>query len=82
MPTAGRLAGVRFGGDRAVALADRFYYDDDAEAGVQTAGGGLAQGDTYDLTAVERPAQALADATPPGVGDGVLAPESLRAWVE
>ena len=39
MPTAGRLSAVEFAGDRAASLADRFYYNAAASAGVQTAGG-------------------------------------------
>ena len=53
MPTAGRLVSATFAGDRAASLADGFYYSAAAEAGVQTAGGGLAAGDSYEVEAVE-----------------------------
>lgn len=83
MPTAGRLSSVEFTGSRAAALADRFYYNAAAAAGVQTAGGGLREDDAYVLRGVEPAAPDLAEAVAPG-GDtgGVAAPESLRAWVE
>lgn len=83
MPTAGRLSSVQFTGGRAASLADRFYYNADAEAGVQTAGGGLAPGDRYVLRGVEPAIPDLAEAVPPGgVSAEVAAPESLRTWVE
>jgi hypothetical protein len=53
MPTAGRLSAVEFTGSRAAALADRFYYNAAAAAGVQTAGGGLREDDAYVLRGVE-----------------------------
>lgn len=83
MPTAGRLSEVRFDGDRAATLADRFYYNAAAEAGVQTAGGGLQAGDSFVLRGVEPSTADLAEAEAPGgSGGGVAAPDSLRAWVE
>lgn len=83
MPTAGRLSSVEFSGDRAATLADRFYYNQAAAAGVQTAGGGLAEGDEYTLRGVEPPTIDLAEAVAPGEGgDEVAAPESLRTWVQ
>jgi hypothetical protein len=83
VPTAGRLASVDFDGDRATALADRFYYSADAQAGVQTAGGGLRPGDSYRLRAVEPalPDLATIDA-PGGEPTGPEAPDNLRRWVE
>ncbi|WP_127474075.1 transglutaminase-like domain-containing protein [Microbacterium sulfonylureivorans] len=83
MPTAGRLSGVEFSGDRAASLSDRFYYNAAAAAGVQTAGGGLEPGDRFLLHAVEPEAADLAEIEAPGgAGGAVAAPESLRAWVE
>ncbi|MFG6446315.1 transglutaminase domain-containing protein [Microbacterium sp. P07] len=88
MPTAGRLAGAAFEGERAAALADSFYYSVEASAGVQTAGGGLAAGDRYRIEGVEPAVADLAAITPsaaaPGGADlaGVEAPDSLATWVE
>lgn len=83
MPTAGRLSSVEFSGSRAASLADRFYYNAAAQAGVQTAGGGLRSGDRYVVRGVEPALPALAEAVPPGGVDGeIAAPESLRTWVE
>ncbi|WP_082509254.1 transglutaminaseTgpA domain-containing protein [Microbacterium sp. Leaf179] len=82
MPTAGSLASVTFEGDRRTLLADRFYYSAAAEAGVQTADGGLSEGDRYRLSAVEPEAVDLASLTPPGVADGVSGGDNLRRWVQ
>lgn len=82
MPTAGRLASATFEGDRRGLLADRFYYSSDAEAGVQTADGGLVEGDRYRLDAVEPVTDDLATMTPPGAGDGVSGGDNLRRWVQ
>lgn len=83
MPTLGRVSSVRFDGPRAASLSDGFYYDAAAEAGVQTAGTGLAAGDAYTVAGVEEPAVALAGAEPPGrPPGGVAAPASLRAWID
>lgn len=83
MPTAGRLSSVEFAGPRAATLADRFYYNAAAAAGVETAGGGLAAGDSYVVRGVEPEAPDLADAVAPGgVGGEVAAPDSLRTWME
>lgn len=83
MPTVGRLESVRFDGDRAASLADRFYYSAAASAAVQTAGGGLEPGDAYLVRGVETAAPDLAAIEAPGGGDeGVAAPESLRTWVD
>ena len=83
MPTPGRLSGVEFAGDRAASLADRFYYNAAASAGVQTAGGGLRAGDRYVVRGVEPDVPALAEIEAPGgSGSDVAAPDSLRAWVE
>lgn len=83
MPTAGRLSSVEFSGSRAASLADRFYYNAAAAAGVETAGGGLIAGDSYTLRGVEPAAPDLADAVPPGgVDAAVAAPDSMRAWMD
>ncbi|WP_240640582.1 transglutaminase domain-containing protein [Microbacterium sp. 10M-3C3] len=81
-PTAGRLASVSFDGDRAAALADRFYYSAADDAGVDVAGGGLRTGDAYRLRAVEPALPDVSGLAAPG-GDlgGVEPPENLRAWV-
>ncbi|WP_238707037.1 DUF3488 domain-containing protein [Microbacterium lushaniae] len=42
LPTVGRVSSVEFAGERAAALADRFYYSAHAQAGVVTAGAGPA----------------------------------------
>lgn len=83
MPTAGRLSEVEFSGERAATLADRFYYNATAEAGVQTAGGGLTTGDAYIARGVEPEIPALEGIEAPGgVDSSVAAPDSLRTWVE
>ncbi|WP_243075604.1 transglutaminase domain-containing protein [Microbacterium sp. SS28] len=83
MPTTGRVASVRFSGERAAGLADGFYYSASAAAGVQTAGGGLEAGDSYVVDAVEPRLPALADIDAPGgAANDVEAPESLTAWVD
>jgi len=82
MPTAGRLRTVEFDGDRSASLADRFYYNAAASAGVQTAGGGLESGDAFVLHGVQPAARELADLDAPGGPGGVAAPDSLRAWME
>lgn len=81
MPTAGRVATVRFGGERSASLADRFYYNSQAAAGVQTAGGGLREGDAYTLSGVEPRTGDLSQAEAPGGGVGGTVPESLRTWM-
>lgn len=83
MPTAGRLRSVDFEGDRAASLADRFYYNASAAAGVQTAGGGLASGDEYVVHAVSPVTDELDSLEAPGGSTGgVAAPDSLRAWMD
>ncbi|MBW9095319.1 transglutaminase domain-containing protein [Microbacterium jejuense] len=82
MPTAGRLRSVDFAGDRAASLSDRFYYNASAAAGVQTAGGGLAAGDSYVVHAVTPAASELESLKAPGSQEGVAAPDSLRAWMD
>ena len=83
MPTAGRLASVRFAGARAASLSDGFYYSAGASAGVQTAGRGLVTGDSYRVEGVEPTVVALEAAAAPGrTGEGVAAPENLRTWIE
>lgn len=82
MPTAGRLSSATFEGDRRGALADRFYYSSAAEAGVQTADGGLRAGDGYLLTGVEPAPVDLATLTPPGAPQGVSGGDNLKRWVE
>ncbi|WP_157525246.1 transglutaminase domain-containing protein [Microbacterium yannicii] len=87
MPTAGRLAQVRFAGDRAATLADRFYYNAAASAGVLTdgerGGGGLREGDRYTVRAIEPETTALSQLESPGHDDGALVtPDSLRAWMD
>ncbi|GAA2986369.1 hypothetical protein JOD63_002285 [Microbacterium terrae] len=83
MPTVGHLEDVDFGGDRATALTDRFYYSVSAAAGVQTAGGGLQSGDTYVVRGVE-PASPALDAVraPGGTASDIAIPDSLTTWVD
>lgn len=83
MPTAGRVASASFTSPRSASLADRFYYSSTAQAGVQTAGGGLREGDEYRLDVVIPPASDLAAVDAPGGAPaGVAAPEHLETWVE
>ncbi|MEX0152099.1 DUF3488 and transglutaminase-like domain-containing protein [Microbacterium sp. LMI1-1-1.1] len=82
MPTAGSLARVRFDGERQTLLADSFYYSAGAQAGVQTADGGLEPGDGYVLSAVEPATTDLAALEAPGAGDATRGGDNLRRWVE
>ena len=84
MPALGRVATVRFEGDRADALTDQFYYNADLAAAVQTADGGLATGDRYTVEGVEPALPALSSLTAPGAPDdgAPAAPENLSRWVE
>ncbi|WJL94572.1 transglutaminaseTgpA domain-containing protein [Microbacterium sp. ET2] len=84
MPTLGRVASVRFDGDRADALTDRFYYNADLAAAVQTADGGLAPGDRYTIEGVEPALPALSSLTAPGAPNDAApaAPENLSRWVQ
>ncbi|WP_194409418.1 DUF3488 and transglutaminase-like domain-containing protein [Microbacterium cremeum] len=83
MPTIGRLENVDFAGDRASSLDDRFYYNAAAWAGVQTAGGGLQEGDRYVVRGVEpEPADLARLEAPGGELEGAAAPDSLRAWMD
>ncbi|MGA7147968.1 MAG: transglutaminase-like domain-containing protein [Microbacterium sp.] len=83
MPTAGRLTRVDFAGERAASLVDRFYYNAAAAAGVQTAGGGLKQGDRYVVHGIEPAAPDLAEVQAPGGSAGdISAPDSLSTWVD
>lgn len=79
MPTAGRLASADFGGDRAAALADGFYYSVDAAAGL--AANGLAPGDSVRLVGVEPRTPPLESLEAPGAVEGVDVPESVESWV-
>ncbi|WP_235008279.1 transglutaminase-like domain-containing protein [Microbacterium timonense] len=82
MPTLGRLRTVGFEGDRSSTLADHFYYNAAASAGVQTAGSGLEEGDVYVVRGVEPPAEDLAAVEAPGATGGIEAPASLRTWMD
>ena len=82
MPTAGRLEAVAFDGDRSASLADRFYYNASASAGVQTAGGGFESGDAFVVRGVEPEAPELSELDAPGNPGGVAAPDSLRTWMD
>lgn len=82
MPTVGRVAYVEFGGPRDDVLTDRFYYNADLAAGVQTAGGGLAEGDRYRIDAVLPELPALSAIDSPGVPAAAAAPDNLRQWVD
>ncbi len=82
MPTAGSLVAATFEGERRGQLADRFYYSAEAEAGVQTADGGLEPGDSYRIDAVEAAPDDLASLTPPGAVGATAGGDNLRRWVE
>ncbi|MGC5341085.1 hypothetical protein ACPXBC_31510, partial [Escherichia coli] len=73
-----RLVSATFEGDRRNALADSFYYSTDGEAGVQIAGGGLALGDGYELTAIEPVEDDPATLTAPGDDGGLSGGDNLR----
>ncbi|WP_062519347.1 transglutaminase-like domain-containing protein [Demequina silvatica] len=84
-PVPGPLGGATFGGPRAAALADSFYYAPEATAAVIAIDGGVASGDTLTVTAGAAPTVTLADAGASPGASGIpaeLVPESLRTWVE
>ncbi|MDN4476057.1 transglutaminase domain-containing protein [Demequina sp. SYSU T00192] len=84
-PLPGPLGSAAFGGPRAAALADGFYFAPEAAAGVVTVDGGVAAGDELRITAAFVEASTLAEAGASPGSSGVpadLIPESLRAWVE
>ncbi|WP_062313355.1 DUF3488 domain-containing protein [Demequina rhizosphaerae] len=84
-PLPGALGGAAFGGPRAAALADGFYYSPEATAGVVTVDGGVAAGDELRITAAAPADVTLVDAGDSPGASGVpadLIPESLREWVE
>lgn len=53
VPTVGETRSISFGGDRALALADSFFYNRASGTGVDTAG--MQSGDTYTVQAVVDP---------------------------
>jgi hypothetical protein len=82
LPTFGSLQQVSFSGANGSALADAFYYNTTAQAGVDTAGGGLAAGDVYTLTATQNRTPALGSITAPGADPSVAVPDSVKTWIE
>ncbi|MBB2975421.1 hypothetical protein FHX49_000987 [Microbacterium endophyticum] len=83
VPTAGNLVEVSFSGDRAAALADAFYYSQDAAAGIETADGGLETGDAYRITSVTPTTSDLTQIEAPGTSDmTVELPANLESWIE
>ncbi|MBA8816908.1 hypothetical protein FHX48_002001 [Microbacterium halimionae] len=83
VPTAGNLVEVSFSGDRAAALADAFYYSQDAAAGIETADGGLESGDAYRLTSVTPSTTDVTAIEAPGTSDmTVELPANLESWIE
>ncbi|WP_062465361.1 transglutaminase domain-containing protein [Demequina soli] len=84
LPVPGALGSATFGGPRAGALSDAFYYAPEADAAVVTVDGGLASGDVVTLDAVAPDTVALADAGESPGSSGIpadLVPASLSAWV-
>ncbi|MCB0910561.1 MAG: transglutaminase domain-containing protein, partial [Propionibacteriaceae bacterium] len=81
LPFAGSLASIDFGGPRAQALGDGFYYDPGTGAAVDTVPGGLAVGDAYTArVALDEPADVAALASP-ALGPRYAVPESLQQWI-
>ena len=83
MPAPGELVSIRFGGERAGALGEGFFYNTRTASGIQL--NSLQSGDRYtvvskrqadatDLSALGRPVR--------GAIDEALIPQSLRDWVE
>lgn len=84
-PLPGELGGVTFGGPRATALVDSFYYAPQAGVAVVALDGGVAAGDAFTASAAAAPDIDLAQAGPsPGAASvpADLIPQSLRDWVE
>ncbi|WP_296665909.1 transglutaminase domain-containing protein [Demequina sp.] len=84
-PLPGALGGATFGGPRAAALVDAFYYSPGTASALIAADGGIAAGDIITATAAVGPETSLAAAgASPGAApiDADLIPDSLRDWVE
>lgn len=82
MPTFGSLAQVAFDGPDADALTDSFYYDAATRSAVETSRGGLAEGDSYTLTATVAAPPALASLASPGIEPSVEVPDAVSTWVK
>jgi len=82
LPTFGSLEQVSFAGTDAASLADAFYYNASASAAVETAGGGLADGDAYTVAAATVAPPALASISAPGAQPQVEIPDSVKTWVQ
>lgn len=80
LPTFGALERIDFTGSDATALADDFYYD--ATTGTAVEADGLAEGDTYVLTAVEQKPGDLASAKSPGAKAPIALPKNMQRWLE
>ncbi|KRA25630.1 hypothetical protein ASD65_15300 [Microbacterium sp. Root61] len=82
LPTFGTVEEVDFDGADAASLADAFYYNEDARAGVETAGGGVRSGQSYLVSAVVAPEPPLETLTAPGASPAVELPDTLTAWMD
>lgn len=84
MPMAGSLATVQFEGPRSAALADAFYYRASGSSAVQTADGGLSEGDSYQIDVAVPAPRDVASLLPPAAAGAsrIDPPESLKQWIE
>lgn len=85
VPTVGKLESIDFSGSRSTALRDAFFYND--TTGTAAVLGGLAQDDSYRLTAVEpqQPSRAALQSLTPGdatVPAPTKVPSALTAALE
>lgn len=83
VPTVGALTSIKFSGEREDELANAFFYNEPASAGVQLAE--LAEGDSYAAEGVPTDDVGLESLdkpiAPTGLVDAELIPDNLSAWV-
>lgn len=86
VPTAGDLVSIDFSGSSRAALADGFYYNSDAQMGVELADPGLQDGVVYDQVGAvpdtTRDPGTLTPALSSPAVDSAYVPESLISWME
>ncbi|QAY62165.1 transglutaminase [Xylanimonas allomyrinae] len=82
LPIAGSPESVTFQGARARALTDGFYFDRAAGGAVDTAPGGLREGDRYRIDATAPARAEVSTLTAPGGSPRWKPPQSLLDWLD
>lgn len=82
LPTFGAVEEVAFDGTDAALLADAFYYNGSARAGVETAGAGVRAGQSYVVSATVAAEPSLQSLVAPGATATVDLPGSLTTWMD